>query len=454
MNQCDILHETVLRDVVDVINNVKDVDMVQLRLAKDVRTGSIARQASNLILVFPVLASTSLSIQTVSIISKAIERKCVALLQILFSAVAMTKAKDTQEFISLFHSNLNKGLTIDEFLDALDKLNESGDLTITDMDAYKAVQEDLKNLNYHLDYSFNESSIGDYYIQKDYYGRTHVFKEATPTPADRLIERISDKAANEIKYAIKSSFKNNDASIVKDKYNKTGPTKDTVEYFKNQLLPQDVQKANELMPTLMMVHFTSLSDNEIVKEPVDGVIGVKAKIYPIDSMDIVNRLASKVSDSNGLFSFIRATTREISFFKDFVFAIDKAKLDGISVAKESNNAKIFKLLERRATKNKMMSMLKKNDASAITSLVISQEEVDYLMKYHNIDMQKSYVTRTLMEKYNLMDIVLADESLEVARFLYDDGDTTYEAMTFDSLEKEAKDSSYKKVVNLMSKLSR
>ena len=124
------------------------------------------------------------------------------------------------------------------------------------------------------------------------------------------------------------------------------------------------------------------------------------------------------------------------------------------MAKKSDNSSMFKLLERRATKNKFSSLLKKNDASPITSLVLSQEEVEYLKKYHNTDMEKSYITRTILESYNLMDIVIADESLEVARFLFDDGDGIFETMTFDSLEKEAKDSSYKKVINLMSKINR
>mgnify|MGYP003401482286 CR=1 FL=1 len=68
-------------------------------------------------------------------------------------------------------------------------------------------------------------------------------------------------------------------------------------------------------------------------------------------------------------------------------------------------------------------------------------------------MEKSYVTRSILEAYNLMDIVIADEALEVARFLFDDGDGIYETLAFDSLEKEASDSSYKKVINLMSKLN-
>ena len=99
-------------------------------------------------------------------------------------------------------------------------------------------------------------------------------------------------------------------------------------------------------------------------------------------------------------------------------------------------------------------MIKKNDASPITSLVISQDEVEYLKKYHNLDIDKAYNARTILNSYNLMDIVVADESLEIARFLFDDGDNTYETLSFDSLEKQAKDNSYKKIINLMSKVNR
>ena len=101
-----------------------------------------------------------------------------------------------------------------------------------------------------------------------------------------------------------------------------------------------------------------------------------------------------------------------------------------------------------------MRLIRKNNASPITSLVLSQEEVEYLKKYNNMDMDKAYNTRTILEAYNLMDIVIVDESMELAKFMYDDGDGMYETITFDSLEKEASDNSYKKVINLMSKMNR
>ena len=207
------------------------------------------------------------------------------------------------------------------------------------------------------------------------------------------------------------------------------------------------------MPTTMIVNFISRDEgvNDVIR--MSGVIGVKAKLYPVDSMDICNRISSKVKDKNGLFNLVRASTREISFFKDLAFAIDKAKLDAVYMASDSNNARMFKVLERRAAKNKFSRLIKKNDASPITSLVISQYEVDYL-KQLNIDMEKSFNARSILEGYNLMDIVVADESMEIAKFLFDDGDGVYEAITFGALEKQANDSTYKKVVNLVSKINR
>lgn len=412
MNKCEMLHETIVRDVIDVINNVKQLDDVEW-INRTGRVGSISRQASNLVLVFPVIVSNSINIQTASLIAKAIERKCVSLLQILFASVNITDEDNLYDFISQFHSNLNARLTLDDFIKFADGMVESGVIEIIDKDAYEAVKEDMRNINYYLDTSFNETSINDYVSKTNIYGESTIMLEA----------------------------RSNEPTL-----------KDQTEYFKNQLLPQDVQKANELMPTTVAVNFTTYCDG--IKNRSTGIIGVKAKLYPVDSMEIILRITSKYKDSNTLFNLIRASTREISFFKDLAFAIDKAKLDAVNMAKESNNAKLFKLLERRAAKNKFSALLKKNDASPITSLVISQEEVEYLKKYNNLDMEKSYVTRSILEAYNLMDIVIADESLEVAKFLFDDGDGIYDTLPFDALEKEAKDSSYKKVINLMSKINR
>ena len=462
MNDCRQLHETVVKDIVDVIGDIKDFDQIDWINNKN-STGSIAKRASNLVLVFPVIVSNALSMETAMIINKAIERKCCSLLQILFSSMQFANSDNLIDYLRKFHTNLDlkSGMDLDEFLDIMDKMVDEGTV-IVNKEMYEAIKEDMHNIDYHLSTDFNPISINDYKIVNNYFGESSVVCEANSRNLNTgiyddkdLIAAMNRSINKRVDKSITKAFKkgitvNNNNNIGKADRNMSA--KDATDYFSKQLLDNDIKKANELMPTTMVVNFISTSDDGRNSERVTGVIGVKAKMYPVDSMDICNRLSSKIKDRNGLFNLVRASTREISFFKDLAFAIDKAKLDAVYMASDSNNARMFKVLERRAAKNKFSRLIKKNDASAITSLVLSQYEVEYL-KQMNINMEKSYNARSILDAYNLMDIVIADESLEIAKFIFDDGDGVYEALTFDALEKQSNDNTYKKVVNLVSKIN-
>lgn len=461
MNDCRQLHETVVKDIVDVISDIKNFDQIDWINNRN-STGSIAKRASNLVLVFPVIVSSGLSMETAMIINKAIERKCCSLLQILFSSMQFANTDNLIDYLRKFHTNLDlkSGMDLDEFLGIMDKMVDEGTV-IVNKEMYEAIKEDMHNIDYHLSTDFNPVSINDYKIVNNYFGESSVVCEAdsrnlnTGIYDDKdLIAAMNKSINNRVDKSITKAFKKgitvNNNMGGKDR---NMSAKDATDYFTKQLLDNDIKKANELMPTTMIVNFISTSDDGRDSERVTGIIGVKAKMYPVDSMDICNRLSSKIKDRNGLFNLVRASTREISFFKDLAFAIDKAKLDAVYMASDSNNARMFKVLERRAAKNRFSRLIKKNDASAITSLVLSQYEVEYL-KQMNINMEKSYNARSILEAYNLMDIVIADESLEIAKFIFDDGDGVYETLTFDALEKQSNDNTYKKVVNLVSKINR
>lgn len=461
MNDCRQLHETVVKDIVDVISDIKNFDQIDWINNRN-STGSIAKRASNLVLIFPVIVSNALSMETAMIINKAIERKCCSLLQILFSSMQFANSDNLIDYLRKFHTNLDlkSGMDLDEFLGIMDKMVDEGTV-IVNKEMYESIKEDMHNIDYHLSTDFNPVSINDYKIVNNYFGESSVVCEAdsrnlnTGIYDDKdLIAAMNKSINNRVDKSITKAFKKgitvNNNMGGKDR---NMSAKDATDYFTKQLLDNDIKKANELMPTTMIVNFISTSDDGRDSERVTGIIGVKAKMYPVDSMDICNRLSSKIKDRNGLFNLVRASTREISFFKDLAFAIDKAKLDAVYMASDSNNARMFKVLERRAAKNRFSRLIKKNDASAITSLVLSQYEVEYL-KQMNINMEKSYNARSILEAYNLMDIVIADESLEIAKFIFDDGDGVYETLTFDALEKQSNDNTYKKVVNLVSKINR
>lgn len=415
MIKCQQLHETTIRDVMDVIS--KGAEIKSKLQSNNKSYGSIARRTSDLVLVFPVLVSSSLSIENAVVISKAIERKCVSLLQILFSAINVSELKDTKDLydhIKKFHTNLKGGaLSVDDFITAMNNMVDEGSIEVADPEVYDRIMEQLREINIPAITSFSESSINDYRINKSIYGNIEVELEAGGS--------------------------NNNSSAVDANV--------------NQVVSKEYNKSNELVPTLMTVNYVQINDQG---RPINntGIIGVKAKLYPVDSMEIINRVSKKYKDGNSLMNFIRATSGEISFIKDLVFAFDKMKSDALQVARGSGNARLFKMLERRAFKNKLNGLLRKNDASPITTLVISQTEVEHLKKFNNMDLEKSVIAVSILDAYNLMGIVIVDEGLEIAKFLYDDGDNIFESLTFDALKKEDKDGSYAKVVNLLTKMGR
>ena len=88
-----------------------------------------------------------------------------------------------------------------------------------------------------------------------------------------------------------------------------------------------------------------------------------------------------------------------------------------------------------------------------TTLVLTSEEVNFMKSEYNIDLNIPAKAKGIMEQYNLMCLCIVDEEVEVARFLFD-GDKYFQDYSFSALERETGDSSYKKIINLMSKMNR
>ena len=215
----------------------------------------------------------------------------------------------------------------------------------------------------------------------------------------------------------------------------------------------DFRKANELQPTLMIVNFNVLakSDNgeAAVVDRKSFVAGVKCRLIAAPSTDIAERIASIKRTQLSFKNLIRATTGEIRFAPDFLFAINQQKLDARNDAKKGEAAKIWNTLKKRSAKSNYRKLTRdKNDASAITTLVISQDTVNYVKSTTGFDAATVAGALQIMDKYNLLCIVIADETNEVAKFLYDNG-SEFESLAFTVLAKEAQDKQYKKIVNLV-----
>lgn len=437
---------------------------------------NIAKEAKGLTAVFPVLVSESVSVEQAQMIAKAAERKYVTMFQMLFAASQITDAKSAQSYLKKFHNNITSSLdlsdmTVDDVIDFANKLDEEVQTTaLTNAritEATKAVLEDLVfNENYTkvLAENLNPVSLNNYKVKTvfgdykatqvseandDYYtvedrsdsteweGRDdnngNVYKQRTNTTTRRTPITARDRAA---------TLKDKNATL-----------KDKADIISKQIVTTDIKKANEATPSLMIINFVTQADgrdNEIVNT---AVIGVKCVIHYVPSSEMMNRMVLKNTDRRGLLNFIRATTGEIQFFRDFLFAIDRAKIDAVAKTSKGSNSRIWKMLEIRANRAKMNATARADNAAcaAITMLVLSKAEVDIIKQSYRLDLSKASTMLSVMKGYNFIGVAVIDEVNEKVDFLYDDGTKNFETISFMSLEREQGAGEYKKMINTLVK---
>lgn len=396
MNKRDIngIHETVISDLGKLFEKFDGIDIIKKTFGSNkgniISSSSIAKAASNLVLTFPVLVDESVSLNTAQLLTRAIEGKALVMLQLLFSAISVQSLKDDEtafDVIGKIHKNLNS----DDIEDYIQRME-----TMATNESYEALD--------HLIKTIREENIAI---------DTYTFNESYPAPID---EAANAKSMEDLKHKPSSGY--------------VADIKDT-----------DIKKVNNMMPSVLVVKLHNKNSNVTT----NVAVGVKAKIQYVPQDEVIYRISSKNKDKNMLFNFIRSTTREISFLKDFVFALDKAKLDAIKIQKSSNT--VWKILERRAVRNRVRTFNNDGGYGGIVSLVISADTLATLNKEYDFKASISEV-ENLISQYNLLAFFVADDVNERATYLFDDASRQFTTVSYTALEKtDSKD--YKKIINLL-----
>lgn len=463
------IHESILNTIIGGIqnfpknlkNSIDSGDQKKLDKTRDNKVASatsIARASAGLIFTYPVLCSSSLGIKSCTMVSKALERRNVTMLQILLAANQRTN-QNIMDYLKDFHTNLDfDKMSLEDFVDVI---TESGTyakmiskpeylLEMMPLREKNVALEDFReNTNYFFEEDVNENYIGRFKLLKRNGYDTIIEADGNADPdddddkdkKDKDKKRSKDKTFKTINVSGRDYTYDSDA----DDVNKmTSPNIDS-----NRLLSSEIKKANEMVPTLMLINTIDPSTGVNMQ----SVVGVKSRMISVPSGEVVGRILANYQDSNNLLKFIKLTTRETSFIKDFLLAVDNAKLDAINNSKKGSATALFNALERRSQNGKIRKMAKteKQFAKAIATLVISQEDVEDLKKMNGIDVESIRIIKPIMEKLNLLYFVIIDESSESIKILVD-GSDDYEVYPFSALEKENKDDTYKKVINLMAKM--
>ena len=175
------IHETVVRDIVEIIadgikrHNDYDDFVTFGKSTRNKSFRSITKASSNLILTFPVLISDQADLESATMIMKSHERKCAAMMQMLFSALCVSSdSENVYEYLQKFHKNLdfdNDDMNVDNFVDSMDTIADRVDEAAIEENrffkewAYGLIQEDMKNINYELKNSSLQSvGINEYRV--------------------------------------------------------------------------------------------------------------------------------------------------------------------------------------------------------------------------------------------------------------------------------------------------
>ena len=147
---------------------------------------------------------------------------------------------------------------------------------------------------------------------------------------------------------------------------------------------------------------------------------------------------------------MRVTSGEISFFKDFVFAITRIKDDVKS--KHKDNPWWDALYRRKKSANLLKSINASNQLVPNATLVLSMDEVEYIKNQYGFDLMNDKVAKDVIKQLFLLGFVVVDSSIQVAYFLFD-GARNYQSYSFNALERENSNAS-KNVKEIMQVLGR
>ena len=413
----------IFKDVTDTIKDLKSsYDNSEIKdYAKRIQGSSLARSGAEGTLQFPVIISNALNIDTAVMITKALERQFASFTQITLSLhpyLDLSKDKDISSYLKNFHQNAggrfnNLGsLLLEGSYDII--TNESDELCglfiTTEGCNGKVLKDNKMQLFSVMDY-INENALNDLYKPKN--------------------PRVNFKNEN------LNNYYNNE--IVREADFRDGLGRDGSElrgelrHAQVKMTDNDCKKANELVPTTLALSL-NVKDKSSFGGTVNFVLGIKAIMHPVNSSEVVTNMVYACKNSNKFFNFVRWTTGEISFLKDFVLHLDQIKTDAVS--RTSGASSWWGALKRRKAVARTKRLLPTGkQIMPNATVVITIEELNAIKVEHGFDLMDPGMMRKIMNEYFLLAFVIVDTSQEIAYFMFD-GQNEPQAMSFQGLEKE------------------
>ena len=410
----------ILNDISEVVKSVSTLVRTNSSAMKK-NNDSLAKKAKEGILQFPAICSNSLDADTLSMASKALERNYATFAQIVYTmncVAQVDEIKGVGDFINKFHTNIGNTGTIDVLNLALKEALE--DYSQTELDGMvletilckgstnTIIHENSINLKEYMS-GFNLDVLNDLFM-----------------PADIRKEIIEENIAynkNHRKYG----------DILLEAEDEKNPNLNKISIPSKVLANNELQKANELVPTTLTLKINFMDKNGNLAGERTFNIGVKVTLHPASSEEIINNLCS--ARDTGFFKFIRWTTGELSLVKDVLLNLNEIKLDVVN--KTAGKSGWFSTFKRLKAKSTILSKFSKGAQGfhPLGTIIISMDEAEIIKNKSGLDLTRVSDVKKVMDKFMLLGFVILDPATQTAMFIFDDS-PDFEMQPFSGLKRE------------------
>lgn len=464
------------KDVIDTLVSIEG-DVVD-HIVTGRRNQSLSKQSKDGVMNFPVLVSDTLSIEDSTLVSKALEKQFAS-----FALVVMTMNPNLRtsnpgqanagQYVNQFHQNIDTKATPTDLLNAINSFTTEA-LNKFDID-YESI-EGMKSFILHhvyegVDYntinkmnakfSYTIEEVTESKIVNELCGRASISGIMRPTlengrggrrrggiDVDGMHIEMPDSLTTNLNLDLGDTGSDMGREIGRElaRGQRVATGRDTRQL--QHTMDNDMKKANELVPTLLHMRIYPVDENGNQLPPIDFVLGVKATLHPIASDEMVTNICRGIKNENTFFNFVRWTTGEIKFFKDFVFCINEMKIDAMNSSDRAS--KWWSMLKRRKALARIKNVILPNKMLPNATIVVTQDEVNLIKDVYGYDLSRMALVNKLMSNYFLIAFVIVDPALQRVKFLFD-GSTEFETLTYATLARESStnDKQFKEMLNML-----
>ena len=442
-------------EIKDLVDTLKDLKGGFAEFGVFANRRSIADSATDGIAEFPVVVDSTIPLDDAVTIARALERKFASFMLITLTMNPYLQTDGTTipsaaEYVKKYHQNMRDikpriGLDLDTALslEGFDQIVDKYDLdysavaegaVIMAHKIYENVDSRVANKQ-HCRYNFTIESVTNPMVLNKV-GTKYPVSEANGN-SGKSSGGSSNSGNSRRGYShhpININTTVNPQIIGQNKGSSKPVFADRRQL--NHSVDAEFRKANDIVPTMLhlRVYPVDPKTNEQVKDAIDFVLGIKAILHPVDPMKLVDTLAAGIDGNNTFLDFIKWTTGETRFFKDFLFAIDKQKHDAVAMGDEAKKWMIAS--KRRGNVSRALSRFSKNALYPIVSLVITTDSLEILKEKYGYDLDKMpALINSLFKTYFLLGFVKINTASQRVDIMIDNADNV-ETVTLSTLSKE------------------